>query len=243
MKLYNIPIMPRPEISVILPAYNEKENIEKAVKSTRSYLQSKFKSFEIIVVNDGGTDGTQEVTEKLAKSIKELKLINHPRNLGYGATLGDGFRRSTGKLVFYTDSDNQYDIREMDKLLPLIKKYDIVAGYRLNQAAPPTRIITSYVYNLIIRILLGLKIKDIDCSFKLYRQEAFDNIDLKSHTGLIDAEILIKAQKAGFTVHQVGVHHYPRVKGRTIYEIGPLVNPKVPLEIFKEIKRLWPELT
>jgi len=231
------------DISVILPAYNEKENIEKAIKSVRSYLKSRFKSFEIIVVNDGGTDGTQAVTAQLAKSIKELKLVNHTRNLGYGAALGDGFRNAAGKLVFYTDADNQYDIREMDKLLPLIRKYDIVAGYRLNQAAPPTRIITSYVYNLIIHVLLGLKIRDIDCSFKLYRREVLDRMDLKSHTGLIDAEILIKAQKAGFTVHQIGVHHYPRVKGRTIYEIGPLVDPKVPLEIFKEIKKLWPELT
>ena len=231
------------DISVILPAYNEKENIEKAIKSARSYLKTRFKSFEIIVVNDGGTDGTQAVTAQLAKSIKELKLVNHTRNLGYGAALGDGFRNSTGKLVFYTDSDNQYDIKELDKLLPLIKKYDIVAGYRLNHAAPLTRIITSYVYNLIIRILLGLKVKDIDCSFKLYRREVFDSINLKSRTGLIDAEVLIKAQKAGFTVGQIGVHHYPRTKGRTIYEIGPLIDPKVPLEIFKEIKRLWPELT
>ena len=231
------------DISVILPAYNEKENIEKAIKSARSYLKTRFKSFEIIVVNDGGTDGTQAITEKLAKTIPELKLVNHPRNMGYGAALGDGFRNAVGKLVFYTDADNQYDIKELDKLLPLIKQYDIITGYRLNHAEPTMRVITSYVYNLIIRLLLGLKIKDIDCSFKLYRREVLDSMDLKSNTGLIDAEILIKAQKAGFTVHQIGVHHYPRVKGRTIYEIGPLVDPKVPLEIFKEIKKLWPELT
>lgn len=231
------------DISVILPAYNEKENIEEAVRSIRTYLNSRFKTFEIIVVNDGGIDGTPALTKQLTKTIKELKLVSHPHNLGYGAALGDGFRNATGELVFYTDADNQYDIKELDKFLPLIKKYDIIAGYRLNHAAPLTRIITSYVYNLIIRLLLGLKTKDIDCSFKLYRRKVFDHIDMKSKTGLIDSEILIKAQKAGFTIFQIGVHHYPRTKGQTIYEIGPLVDPKVPLEIFKEIKKLWPELS
>lgn len=231
------------DISVILPAYNEKDNIEQAINSVHAYLKSKFKTFEIIVVNDGGIDGTPAIIDKLTKTVKELKVVNHSRNLGYGAALGDGFRNATGELIFYTDADNQYDIKEMDILLPLIKKYDIVAGYRLNHAAPLTRILTSQAYNIIIRLLLGLKIKDVDCSFKLYRREIIDHMDLKSNTGLIDAEVLIKAQKAGFNICQVGVHHYPRLKSRTIYEIGPIIDPKVPVEIFKEIKKLWSELT
>src|SRR3989344_2309315 len=119
------------DISVVLPAYNEKENITAAVAAANSYLKKRFKHYEIIVVSDGGTDGTLEIVKNLQSQNKNLVLVNHGKNLGYGAALRSGFATARGKLVFYTDSDNQYDINELDCLLPYLQKHDIVAGYRI----------------------------------------------------------------------------------------------------------------
>jgi glycosyltransferase involved in cell wall biosynthesis len=236
------------EFSVVLPAYNEAENIGKVIDKINSYLSKKFKSFEIIVVDDGSTDATSKIVNKYKTKYKSLRIFQHHKNLGYGAALRSGFAASKGELIFYTDSDLQYDISDLDKLLVLAPSADIISGYRLNYALPTTRLITSLVYNGIIRFLFDLKVKDIDCSFKLYNKKIFNSINLKSNTGLIDAEILIKARKAGYSIVQTGVTHWPRLKGNSIYEVGKIskdivfVNPKTPLEIFKEIKNQWSEL-
>ena len=238
------------EISVVLPAYNEEENIEKQISDVHNYLKKKFSSYEIIIVNNGSRDKTKQIIQKLQKSIKSIKLINLPVNNGYGAGLRAGFKEAKKELVFYTDSDNQFDIKELDLLLPLIKKYDIVCGYRKKRQDPQMRIFIATVYNILINLLFHIGVRDIDCSFKLYKKKVFDSMQLKSNTGLIDAEILIKAKKAGFTIApQLPVTHYPRTLGKTMYEIGPrgnffaFVRPAVIVEIFSEIKRLWKELT
>jgi len=238
------------EISVVLPAYNEEENIEKQISDIYNYLKKKFSSYEIIIVNNGSRDKTKQIIQKLQKSIKSIMLINLPVNNGYGAGLRAGFKDAKKELVFYTDSDNQFDIKELDLLLPLIKKYDIVCGYRKKRQDPQMRIFIATVYNILINLLFHIGVRDIDCSFKLYKKKVFDSMQLKSNTGLIDAEILIKAKKAGFTIApQLPVTHYPRTLGKTMYEIGPrgnffaFVRPAVIVEIFSEIKRLWKELT
>ncbi len=237
------------KISVVLPAYNEEENIRPVVNSINKFLAKNFSSYEIIVVNDGSLDKTGKVVSSLIKHVPNLRLVTHEVNKGYGATLRSGFSSARGELIFYTDSDGQFDIHDLTKLIPLIKHYDIVAGYRINHNDPLMRILVSHAYNIIISLLLGLRVKDIDCSFKLYKRTIFKNLDLKCETGLIDAEVLLKAQKQGFTIGQVGVRHFPRTKGKTIYEIGKrskifaFVHPKVPLMIFKEIFKYWDELS
>lgn len=236
-------------MSVVLPAYNEEKNIREAVRRTQAFLRKRFKAYEILVVDDGSTDATAIIVKDMSRSDNRVHLLSHGINRGYGTALRTGFGAAQGRLVFYTDTDNQYDISELDSFFPLLKRFDIVAGYRLKHSDPTMRIIISAVYNLLIRIILGLKIRDVDCSFKLYKRQVFRNITLKCMTGLIDAEVLIKAKKKGFTVTQLGVRHYPRTQGKSIYEIGgrnkffAMVSPKVPWEIFKEIWRLWPELT
>lgn len=237
-----------PEISVVLPAYNEEKNIGPAIAKTDAFLKKKFKTYEIIVVNDGSRDSTESLVRSIMSKNKSIRLVNHKANQGYGTALRSGFSSSKGKLVFYTDSDNQYNIAELKNLLPFIEHYDIVAGFRLHHSDPVNRIFISWVYNQMIRWILGLKIKDVDCSFKLYRKKIFENIQLRCDTGLIDAEVLIKAKKAGFTIFQVGVNHYHRTAGQSIYEIGKrtkyfsFVSPNVPIKIFKEMKKYWQEL-
>ncbi len=235
-------------ISVFLPAYNEEENIQDSVLSIRDFLKKNFKKFEIVIINDGSMDKTPAVVLKLAKKYKEVRLINHKINLGYGAALRTGFKNSKYEIIFYTDADNQFDIRDLKKVIPLLKTYDIVSAYRMKREDPLMRIFIAYVYNLIVRVVFNLKVKDIDASFKLYKKNVISSLSLKSNTGLIDAEVLIKAGRKGFKIGQIGVKHYPRLKGRTMYEVGKrnkviaFVRPQVITDILKEIGVLWKEI-
>lgn len=231
-------------ISVFLPALNEEENIKSCVLSVKKYLSRRFRDYEILVIVNGSRDNTEKEALRLAKKDKHIIVVND-KKIGYGAALRSGFIHSSKDLIFYTDSDNQFNIEDMDKLLPLLKTYDIVSGYRVNRQDPPMRIFIAYVYNMLIRILFNLDIRDIDASFKLYKKKVFEKIKLKSNTGLIDAEVLIKAKKLGFSLGQIGVRHYPRIKGKTVYGMGrrnTFVRPSVIIKILWEIKKLWPDL-
>lgn len=232
-------------ISVFLPTLNEEENIKDCVVSVDKYLNKRFKDYEILVIASGSTDKTVEIVNKLANKNKHVKLINSKEKLGYGIALRSGFAHSTKELIFYTDSDNQFDIKDMDKMLPLLSSFDIVSGYRINRQDPIMRIFIANAYNLIINILFNLNIKDVDASFKIYKKKVLDKIELKSETGLIDAEVLIKARKKGFSIGQVGVRHFPRKKGKTVYGTGKrntFVKPSVIFGVISEIIKLWSDL-
>lgn len=235
-------------ISVFLPVFNEEENIKNAVLSVKKYLSKRFKDFEILVISDGSTDRTNEIVSNLSKKDKRIKLFARPKRLGYGAGLKAGFEHFIKDLVFYTDADNQFNIEDMDRLFPLLDRYDIVSAYRVKRRDPLMRIFIANVYNVLVRLLFGLKTRDVDASFKLYKKEVFDKMRLVTDTGLTDAEVLIKARKRGFKIGQIGVKHYPRIHGRTSYEIGArnkgfaFVKPKVIIDILKEMKTLWLDL-
>lgn len=234
--------------SVVLPAWNEQDNLPDVITSIVQYFKKRRIKYEIIIVDDGSTDDTIKIVNKINKKNKFIRLARHKVNRGYGAALTTGFRASKNNFIFYTDADNQFNIKDLDKLIPFIEKFDIVAGYRIARQDPLMRIFIAYVYNIIIRFSLGLKVRDVDCSFKVYNAKIFKKIKLTSITGLIDAEVLIKAKKRGFTIHQVGVRHFPRLKGQTIYEIGKrnkifaFVRPQVIVELLKEISLLRAEL-
>ena len=237
------------DISVVIPAFNEEENIEKQIFDINAFLSKNFSKYEIVVVNNGSRDRTKSLIQRLIKSNKKIKLVNLLVNRGYGEGLRAGFKQAKNSLVFYTDSDNQFNIKELKQLLPYMNKYDIACGYRKNRQDPKMRIFIAAVYNLLINLLFQVHVRDIDCSFKIYKKKVFDAIRLHSDTGLIDAEILVKAKKAGFTIApQIPVTHFPRTLGRTMYEVGPrgkffaFVKPSVIIEIFAEIKKLWFEL-
>lgn len=234
-------------ISVFFPAMNEEDNIKSCIESSKKYLGKRFEDFEILIVTNGSTDNTDKIVKEFSKKDQRIKLV-HEKLKGYGGALRSGFSNAKKELVFYTDSDNQFDIKELDKILPMLEKYDVVSGYRKNRRDPLHRIVTAAVYNLLVNILFNLWVKDIDSSFKLYKRDVLKKMKLRSKTGLIDAEMLIKAKNNGFKIGQVGVTHYPRTAGAAFYEIGinnsnlSIVRPKVVLDILKEIKLLWRDL-
>ncbi len=217
-------------ISVFFPCYNEQENVGRTTEKAIVVLEKLNADFEVIIVDDGSSDDTGRIAAELADRDDRVKVVHHPRNLGYGAALQSGFEAATKELVFYTDGDGQFDIGEMPPLLELIAQYDIVSAYRLNRQDSIIRRINGWCWTKLVCLLFGLKVRDIDCAFKLYKREIFDNIELSSTGALIDTEILARAARKGYRITQKGVHHYPRTAGE---QSG--ANPAVILRAFKEL--------
>lgn len=170
--------------------------------------------YEIIIVDDGSIDRTGAIADRLAAENGRIRVVHHPVNGGYGAALQSGFRAATKELVFYTDGDGQFDLDELPPLLPLISRFDIVSGYRINRQDGWMRKLNAFCWGRLVRLLFDLPYKDIDCAFKLYRRSLFDGMELLSTGALIDTEILARAKRKGCTITQVGVHHYPRIAGK-----------------------------
>lgn len=204
----------RTSLTLILPAYNEEENIENSVRHSHAVLSRCFSAFEIIVVDDGSADATPAILDRLASELPTLVAVHHPHNRGYGAALRSGIDRATHSLIFFTDSDLQFDLEEIPLLLEWIEQFDIVAGYRAHRADPWHRILFAWGWNRLVRMLLGLRVRDIDCAFKLFRREVFESIHLETVGAMINTEILALATALGMAIKEVPVNHYPRTAGK-----------------------------
>jgi glycosyltransferase involved in cell wall biosynthesis len=221
-------------ISGVLPAYNEEENIEPATRRMAEVFGSlDFKDWEIIIVDDGSVDRTAEIADRLAAEDPRIRVFHHKPNLGYAKALNTGFTNARHALIFYTDSDNQFDVRELANLLPLIVDCDIVNGFRVYRFDPLTRLVLSWGFNLIVRVAFGIKVRDIDCAFKLFRREVFDKVTIESRKFFVDAEVLAKARHFGFRMKEIGVRHYPRPAGRST------VRPSHIPSTLAELGRMW----
>ena len=220
-------------ISVFFPCYNEQDNVERTVEQALAVLRKLNADFEIIIVNDGSSDATGQIAEEISRRDSKVKVVHHHPNLGYGAALQSGFKAATKELVFFTDGDGQFDIGEMPPLLPLVSQFDIVSCYRLDRKDNFVRRFNGWAWTKLVCFLLNIKIRDIDCAFKLYKREIFDNIQMASLGALINAEILARATRKGYSITQRGVHHYPRTAGA---QTG--ANLKVILRAFKELFKL-----
>lgn len=224
-------------VSLIFPAYNEELNIRAAVLKGREALGNYAQKLEIIIVNDGSVDRTAAIIDELAGEDADIVPMHHAKNLGYGAAVCTGFYRATGDYIFFSDSDMQFDLGEIGKLVQWIDRYDIVAGYRAKRADPWPRKLNAWAWNRLVRLMLGIKVRDIDCAFKLFRRAIFDTIKLDSAGAMVNTELLARATKHGFTIREVAVTHYPRKQGS---QTG--ANPKVILKAFKELFRLYAKM-
>lgn len=206
------------ELSVFFPAYNEEKNIEPTVTKAAKILSKVAKVWEIIVVNDGSEDKTGEIVEKLIEKNKKIRMITHTPNRGYGVALKTGFYNARYEWVAFTDADGQFDFSQITKLIAKQRqtKADLVIGYYLKRKVPLYRIWGSKFWGMAIFLLFGLKVKDIDCGFKLIRRQVIEQVSkLEAERGpFISSELLIKAIKKGFKIAEVGVHHYPRQAGK-----------------------------
>jgi len=200
------------DISVVFPAYNEKNNIEICILLARTILKELVNNFEIIIVDDGSIDNTKEICLQLEEKFPEVRVISKARNEGYGFALRDGFQAAKFDLVFFSDADRQFDIMNLIDLLPWVDKYDIVIGFRKKRQDTIKRKILSFGYNALVRAIFDLNIRDIDCAFKIFRKSIFDKIEIESSRFFVNTEILAKARKLRYSIKEVGVTHFPRLE-------------------------------
>jgi glycosyltransferase involved in cell wall biosynthesis len=219
-------------LSVFFPAYYDEKNIDKVVTKAIQVLEElRLKDYEVIIIEDGSPDKTGEAADGLAKRFDKVRVIHHEKNLGYGATLRDGFMNAKMDYVFYTDGDNQFELDELKKFVALIPFSDIVVGYRTAKQYSLYRKFTSLCYNYLLRLLFDIHYWDIDCAFKLFKTELFRKIKIDSVDAFIDAEIMLKAKLLGYSSTEIGVMHLPRVDG-----ISTGARPSV---IFRTIKEVY----
>jgi len=226
-----------PELSLFYPMFNEVENVDASVASACDVLPSVARTFEIILVDDGSTDGTGERADAWAARDPRIRVVHHPRNRGYGASLVSGIRAARFAWIFYTDGDNQFHLEDLLGFLPLKDPRTILTGYRAERRDPAHRRLNAFVYNLGVALFFRLKLRDIDCAFKLFPPGLFDGMPLVSEGAVIDLEILVRARRKGFGIVEIPVRHRPRVWGE---QSG--ANLRVILRAFRELLGLWREI-
>jgi glycosyltransferase involved in cell wall biosynthesis len=226
----------RPSVSAILPAYNEEAVIERSVRHVAGVLAKQVDDFEIIVTDDGSKDRTAEILAalQLAEPAINLRIVQHPRNLGYGAALASGFDAARKQLIFFTDGDKQFDVGEIAGFLPEMDQgTDLVIGWRRKRADPPLRLANAWGWKLLVNGLFGYTAKDVDCAFKLFRRGVWENLSVQSHGATFSAEFLIKARRLGYCVKELPVTHLPRTAGKATG-----ARPAVIVRAFAELIRL-----
>jgi glycosyltransferase involved in cell wall biosynthesis len=202
---------------VFFPAFNDAPTIGALIDDAFAVLNCYAADHEVIVINDGSRDTTAEVLGAMVKKYTpRMRVVTHATNRGYGAALSSGFAAATKELVFYTDGDGQYDVKELPKLLDrMSSEVGLVNGYKLERNDPQHRIWIGHVYNTFARFLFRIRIRDVDCDFRLIRRRLLAEVNLVSTSGAICVELVRKLELTGFRVEEVGVHHYPRLHGRS----------------------------
>ncbi|MFT4978089.1 MAG: glycosyltransferase involved in cell wall biosynthesis [Myxococcota bacterium] len=199
-----------PELSLVFPAHNEQDNIPHTLLRAEETVDRLRLSAEIIVVDDGSTDDTAAAVRRFPR----VRLIQHPKNRGYGAALRTGFEAARGQRVFFTDADLQFDLAELEGLLAASEGADLVIGYRAGRKDPLNRRLAAAAWGGLVRTLCGLRVRDVNCAFKLIDRRVIEAVTLSSEGALINTELLVGAQAQGFVLAEVPVRHYPREAGR-----------------------------
>jgi glycosyltransferase involved in cell wall biosynthesis len=205
-----------PSLTMFFPAYNDAGTIASLVIQAVKVAGRLTTDFEVIVVNDGSKDATAVIADELARTYPQVRVVHHPTNRGYGGALRTGFATASKDLIAYTDGDAQYDPSELETLWKALSAdADMVTGWKISRSDPMHRIIIGRVYHYVVKFLFRLRVRDVDCDFRLMRREVFDRVKLERDTGVICLEMMRKIQDARFRVVEVPVHHYHRAHGRS----------------------------
>jgi glycosyltransferase involved in cell wall biosynthesis len=229
-----------PSLSIVLPVRNEEHYVQRAVTAAREGAKAVGGDFEILLVDDASTDRTRDIAEGLGREDARVRILCHPRRRGLGASLQQGYAAATGELVLYSDADLPFDFHELPRAVRLLEyqEADVLAAYRFDRTSEGLlRTVYTLAYSALVRTLFGLRLRDINFSFKLFRRILLERFELRSQGSFIDAEFLIRARNAGAHIIQMGVDYFPRSRGRS-----SLSSPGVIAGILVEMARLAPGL-
>ncbi len=229
-----------PSLSVVFPMHNEEAYVRRAVAAAREGASAVSEDFEIVIVDDASTDRTREIAEALSREDTRIRVLHESRRRGLGATLRAGYAAATRELVLYSDADLPFDFSELPRATRLLEyqQADVLAAYRFDRTSEGLlRTVYTLVYSGLVRILFGLRFRDVNFSFKLFRRQLLERIELHSEGSFIDAEFLVRARNAGARIIQMGVDYFPRSQGRST-----LASPGVIVGILGEMARLAPGL-
>lgn len=221
------------EVSIVLPAFNEEANIEQAIAEATRVGERLFGRHEVVVVDDGSADRTAELVRAAGERDPRVRLVSHGENRGYGEALRSGFLATELDFVFFTDADLQFDLDELEGFLQYAGTVDVVAGYRMNRQDPLPRRLMAYGWNLLVRVLFYVPVRDIDCAFKLFDRRVLRAIEIESVGAMVNTELMVKLGRAGASVVEVGVSHRPRRAGE-----ARGANPQVIATAFREVYRM-----
>ncbi|MCM2256944.1 MAG: glycosyltransferase family 2 protein [Vicinamibacteria bacterium] len=231
--------MPKtPSLSIFFPAYNDAGTIASLAIVAHMTARLLTDDYEVIVVEDGSPDHTGELLDEMAKSFPWLKVVHHEKNKGYGGALRTGFQTASKDLVFYTDGDAQYDPRELKALWQAFTpEVDFVNGFKMGRSDPFHRVVIGRVYHHFVKTMFGLKVRDVDCDFRLMKRSVFDKVVLERSSGVICVELMKKVQDQGFRIAEVGVRHFHRTYGKSQFFNFPRV-----ARTLLDLMNLWFEL-
>lgn len=229
----------RPSISAFFPAYNDAGTIPSMVITVLLTLRELTDDYEVIVINDGSRDHTAAVLDELARIYpNEVRIVHHVKNRGYGGALRSGFASATKDWIFYTDGDAQYDARELKKLAALMSdQIDFINGWKIERNDPLHRIVIGRLYQYFVKATFGLKLRDVDCDFRLMRRKVFDQVELTADSGVICVELMKKVQDAGFRLAETPVHHFHRAYGKSQF-----FNFRRLIHVARDLAALWVRL-
>ncbi len=233
------------KLSIFYPMWNEELYIERALdaghRAARRLIdRGEIGDYELIVIDDASTDRTGEIADRLAAENPHVRVVHHPTNRKLGGAIKTGFAAATGDLILYTDADLPFDMAELPRAVRLLSDYDVdlVSAYRFDRTGEGyLRLVYTFVYNLLIRSMFGVKARDINFAFKLCRARLFDHVELRSEGSFIDAELVIRSTRLGFEMLQFGVDYFPRTRGEST-----LSSPGVILKILREMRELRSDL-
>jgi len=228
----------KPGVSIFFPAYNDAGTIASLVLIAEMTVRELTDDYEVLVVDDGSPDHTGALLDEMSRTYRWLRVVHHESNRGYGGALRTGFASATKELVFYTDGDAQYDPRELTALYRVFgDDVDFVNGYKIGRSDPLHRVVIGRLYHWFVRLAFGLRLRDVDCDFRLMRRSVFDSVELTRSSGVICVELTKKVQDAGFRIAQVPVHHFHRTYGHSQFFNFPRV-----ARTLLDLARLWIEL-
>ena len=220
-------------LSLCMPAFNEEANIESSLEAACAILPEFVERFEVVVVDDGSKDDTAEMVANFAQRDSRVRLVQHAENRGYGAAVTSAMRAARGDLIIFTDSDGQFSLLDLPQLLMHLNENDLVIGYRFRRADVGMRRFNAWLWNQLVRLILGVNVRDLDCAFKLFRREIVSGLELTSTGACINAEIMVQCLQAKLRMREIAVMHYPRHFGQPT---GAAL--KVIVRAFRELPKL-----